>query len=220
MKAALSVMFTAAVLGLPLRAAEAPPGVPAGVVEVALQNDNSRGLRWFEPAGIFVQPGQKVRWVSHNYHHSVTAYHPQSGRELRIPETAKPFDETLGDGKRDYQESFEWTFEVPGTYDYYCRFHEAQGEVGRIVVGAPGGPAGRPPGYAGAPAQPMGYAGLSSSLLLPRVQRAFAHLDAKNIVERRAVSLPAELVQSGVAFHPHNARPVAVQPPPGPTPAK
>lgn len=217
MKAARAVTIIFAVAAVPLRAAEPPPpasaapNVPAGVVEITLQNDNSRGLRWFEPAGVFVHPGQKVRWVSRNYHHSVTAYHPQSGRELRIPEGAKPFDETLGDGMRDYQESFEWTFDVPGTYDYYCRFHEAQGEIGRIVVGAPGGPATKPPGYAGAPEQLPGFVGLSSALLLPRVQRAFMHLDARNIAEHRKVSLPAELTQNGVAFHPRNARPVTVQ---------
>jgi len=36
---------------------------------------------------------------------------------------------------------FEYTFEKPGTYDYYCIPHKSVGMVGRIVVGSPGGPA-------------------------------------------------------------------------------
>jgi hypothetical protein len=33
------------------------------------------------------------------------------------------------------------TFDVEGTYDYYCIPHKSFGMVGRIVVGSPGGPA-------------------------------------------------------------------------------
>jgi hypothetical protein len=36
---------------------------------------------------------------------------------------------------------FEHTFDVPGTYDYYCIPHRLMGMVGRIVVGEPAGPA-------------------------------------------------------------------------------
>ncbi|MFC7080300.1 plastocyanin/azurin family copper-binding protein [Halorussus caseinilyticus] len=37
--------------------------------------------------------------------------------------------------------TFSYTFEVSGTYDYFCIPHKALGMVGRVVCGEPGGPA-------------------------------------------------------------------------------
>lgn len=63
--------------------------------------------------------------------HTTTAY------EDRIPEEATPWDS----GLLTAGETYEVTFEIEGTYDYYCSPHRGQGQVGRIVVGEPGGPA-------------------------------------------------------------------------------
>jgi plastocyanin/uncharacterized membrane protein len=84
---------------------------------------------YFDPVGLHVEPGTTVRFEIAAGSHSVTAY------EDRIP-TAEPFDsDTMSEG------AFEYTFDTPGTYDYYCKPHKAMGMVGRIVVGEPGGPA-------------------------------------------------------------------------------
>lgn len=90
----------------------------------------------FDPIGLLVQPGDTVEFVNVSGSHSSTAYHPDNaGHELRIPEGADLWDSgILSSG------SFEVTFEVPGTYDYYCIPHEQLGMVGRIVCGEPGGP--------------------------------------------------------------------------------
>ena len=90
----------------------------------------SMGNNYFDPIGLRIEPGTTVRFVIDTGSHSTTAY------EERIPTEAIPFDSgVMSEG------SFEHTFDVPGTYDYYCIPHESMGMVGRIVVGEPGGPA-------------------------------------------------------------------------------
>jgi plastocyanin/uncharacterized membrane protein len=88
------------------------------------------GNNYFDPIGLHVEPGTTVRFELAAGAHSATAY------ENRIPSDASAFDSgTISSG------SFEYTFETPGTYDYYCIPHKSVGMVGRIVVGSPGGPA-------------------------------------------------------------------------------
>jgi plastocyanin/uncharacterized membrane protein len=85
---------------------------------------------YFDPIGLYVEPGTTVRFELAAGSHSATAY-PD-----RIPDGATPFDSgTISAG------SDEHTFETPGTYDYYCIPHKPLGMVGRVVVGTPGGPA-------------------------------------------------------------------------------
>jgi len=88
------------------------------------------GNNYFDPIGLYVEPGTTVRFEIAAGAHSATAY------ENRIPSDASAFDsEVISSGE------FEYTFEEPGTYDYYCIPHKSVGMVGRIVVGSPGGPA-------------------------------------------------------------------------------
>lgn len=87
------------------------------------------GNTYFDPIGLYVEPETTIRFEISEGRHSATAY------EDRVPAEATPFDSgILSDG------AFEYTFEVAGTYDYYCSPHQST-QVGRIVVGQPGGPA-------------------------------------------------------------------------------
>ena len=130
---------------------------PDAEVRIVLSYD--RGLWYYDPVGIFIQPGETVQWTALRWTPTVTAFHPDIGnRELRIPEGAEPFDS----GMLATLQTFRWTFKVAGTYDYYSKYHEGAGLLGRIVVGTPGGPAEQPPRYGGsegrAPSMPRGYA--------------------------------------------------------------
>lgn len=90
----------------------------------------SMGNNYFDPVGLAVEPGTTVRFEIDDGSHSATAY------EKRIPSGTSPFDSgTISQG------GFEYTFDTPGTYDYYCIPHKSMGMTGRIVVGEPGGPA-------------------------------------------------------------------------------
>lgn len=110
-------------------------------IDVVMQGTADGSRVWFEPVGLYLQPGQTVRWINRDpgNSHTVTTYHPSIfERPQRIPDGATPWDS-------DYLlpgDSFLVTFTVEGVYDYYCVPHEHAGMVGRIVVGAP--PAGEP----------------------------------------------------------------------------
>ena len=89
------------------------------VVEVRINNVYIRGQWFFDPAGLYIQKGQTVRWLGTKWGATVTAFHPANyNHELRIPENAKPFDSGLIGEDSDRYNKFEWTFEVEGTYDY------------------------------------------------------------------------------------------------------
>lgn len=93
---------------------------------------------YFDPVGLFVEPGATVEWTLESGSHSATSYSSgNTGAETtRIPQGASGFDSgTISSG------SFTHTFETAGTYDYYCIPHKTLGMVARIVVGEPGGPA-------------------------------------------------------------------------------
>ena len=130
----------AALLGAQLRSAAA--------LEVIEMRSDALGSRvWFDPIGLYVEPGATVRWIVRENVHATTAYHPRNDHHpLRIPASAVPWDSGFLVHPGDH---FDVTLTVPGVYDYYCMPHEAAGMVGRIIVGAPGdGPGTRPFAYA------------------------------------------------------------------------
>lgn len=70
---------------------------------------------YFEPKTINVAPGTTVRWENKGEHgHTVTS-------------DSRQFDSELAVGQ-----AYSRTFDRPGTYYYYCRFHK--GMQGTIVV--------------------------------------------------------------------------------------
>lgn len=112
------------------------------VAEILTRSDRDGGRVWFDPVGLWIEPGTTVRWVNEANVHTATAYHPANDTHaLRIPENAEPWDSGYLVNPGD---NFEIVLTEPGVYDYYCAPHEAAGMVGRLIVGAPTGPGGRP----------------------------------------------------------------------------
>ncbi len=110
--------------------------------EVAMITDGSDYL--FDPIGLYVEPGEEITWVNDSGSHSSTAYVEgnSSASVTRIPEEAEGWDSgTLSEEGA----TFSHTFEVEGTYDYFCIPHKTLGMVARIVVGEPSGLEGDPP---------------------------------------------------------------------------
>jgi plastocyanin len=106
-----------------------------------MKSDLTGGVVGFDPVGLFLRPGQTVRWICDANVHTTTAYSPQNdNHSLRIPENAKPWaSDFLLPGQ-----TFEVTFTVAGVYDYFCAPHEMAGMVGRLVVGRATGPGSLP----------------------------------------------------------------------------
>jgi plastocyanin len=117
----------------------------AGVVKILMRSDQRGGNVWFDPIGIYIDPGQTVRWIATENVHTTTAYHPRNGNHsLRIPEKAAPWNSWYLVNPGDH---FEVTLKTEGVYDYYCMPHEQAGMVGRIIVGRPIGPGALPFDY-------------------------------------------------------------------------
>jgi plastocyanin len=71
-----------------------------------------------------VEAGETVRWKNNSVIvHTVTADPGEAtmDKSTRLPEGAAPFHS----GTLDPDETFEYTFEVPGRYRYFCVPHEA-----------------------------------------------------------------------------------------------
>ncbi|MEX2500057.1 MAG: plastocyanin/azurin family copper-binding protein [Wenzhouxiangellaceae bacterium] len=131
--------------GLAAFSAFVPGLVESDVIKIDLASDMSGARVGFEPTGVFVVPGQSVRWINRANVHTVTAYHPDNARHsLRIPKQAKPWDSGY---LVEPGAVFELRLEVPGVYDYYCAPHEEAGMAGRIVVGEISGPGSLPFDY-------------------------------------------------------------------------
>ena len=150
----------------------------ARVAEIHIKSDVEGSDVWFDPVGVWVEPGQTVRWIVDANVHTTTAYHPKNdGHSLRIPEGATPWDSgfLVNPGDR-----YDVTLTVPGVYDYFCQPHEAAGMVGRIVVGKPGGPGAMAFDYF------RGRPGTENwKAVPPAAQKAFPSVDA--IMRRRIV---------------------------------
>lgn len=98
------------------------------------------GDYYFDPIGLYVESGDTVTFEIGSGSHSSTAYKKGNGLAsvTRIPDGAAAWDSGI---LSQQGATFEHTFEVTGTYDYFCTPHKSLGMVGRIVVGEPGGPA-------------------------------------------------------------------------------
>lgn len=85
----------------------------------------------FSPQIVEVESGTTVRWEQRAASHTVTFYHEDNGRQHRVPDGVEPLDVDVNPG----DEFQEFTVEVPGVYDYFCRPHEVDDQhIGSIVV--------------------------------------------------------------------------------------
>ncbi len=84
--------------------------------------DDRSKMMVYRPAVIQIEPGDTVRFVSEDPGHNAVSH------EDMMPEGAESFQTPLS-------QDAEVTFEVPGTYGYYCQPHRAVGMWGLVLVG-------------------------------------------------------------------------------------
>lgn len=90
-------------------------------------------LMTFEADTVRIEVGETVRWENTSMlAHSVTADPSESTVEgsAKLPEGA----ETFNSGMMDPEETFSHTFDVPGTYKYFCMPHEGANMFGWVIV--------------------------------------------------------------------------------------
>jgi plastocyanin len=96
--------------------------------------------RAFDPVDITVAVGETVTWtIDSDDAHTVTAY------DGSVPGSADYFAsgnfasedaarEDLAEGLLKRGDTFEFTFDEPGTYEYFCIPHEDDGMKGTVTV--------------------------------------------------------------------------------------
>lgn len=94
----------------------------AAEVEVKMLNKGAAGMMVFEPALIWVKPGDSVKFVPTDKSHNVESI------ETMLPEGAIPFVGKLN-------EELTVTFDKPGVYGFKCKPHYGMGMVGIVAVG-------------------------------------------------------------------------------------
>jgi len=102
---------------------ESPPAVVVGMTN----------QMEYTPDTVRVQVGETVRWENSSaVMHTVTADPEEAFKDesVKLPEGASTFNS----GNMSPDQTFEHTFEVAGTYRYFCIPHEAVGMVGTVIV--------------------------------------------------------------------------------------
>ncbi len=87
----------------------------------------------FDPATLTVAKGTTVTWRNASASvHTITFNPAQAANkaDATLPDGVQPFDS----GDLNPGQTFQHTFDTPGTYKYYCAPHEMVGMVGTIVV--------------------------------------------------------------------------------------
>ncbi|MCA6112797.1 cupredoxin domain-containing protein [Bradyrhizobium cenepequi] len=87
----------------------------------------------FAPATVNIRVGDTVKWTNPSFiTHSVT-FDPAQAADVgnaALPPGVAPFDS----GAMEEGTTFSHMFTQNGTYKYFCKFHEAMGMVGTVVV--------------------------------------------------------------------------------------
>src|SRR5579883_3651310 len=87
----------------------------------------------FVPASVTIKAGDTVKWTNpYNITHTVT-FDPaqaQTASDVSLPAGVQPF----GSGDIEEEGTFSYTFTEKGTYKYVCKYHEAMGMVGTVIV--------------------------------------------------------------------------------------
>lgn len=87
----------------------------------------------YTPDTVRVEVGETVRWENSSaVMHTVTADPEEAFKDesVTLPDGASTFNS----GNMDPGQTFEHTFETPGTYRYFCIPHEAVGMRGTVIV--------------------------------------------------------------------------------------
>lgn len=125
--AALLAMLGVSGCGLGGPAHAPPPPNAAAVVDM--------GFESFSPPTITIRPGNTVEWRNTSLITHTVTDDPKLAQ--------KPADSTLPAGAGAFNSGdipagqiYTRTFEIPGTYHYFCMHHEGDGMLGTVIVGS------------------------------------------------------------------------------------
>lgn len=105
-------------------------GTSQGILHIVKMVSTQDNRHFFEPAELTIKAGDTVRWVN-ECEEDVPCVHSAQAYPDKIPAGAEVFDSTLLTGQGLI---YEYTFTVPGEYEYFCLPHEALEMKGKIIV--------------------------------------------------------------------------------------
>lgn len=108
----------------------APQQSSQGQVHIVKMVTTQDGKNFFDPAELTIKVGDTVRWVN-ECEEGVACVHSAQAYPDKIPAGAEAFDSGL---LTEQGQAFEYTFTVPGEYEYFCLPHEALDMKGKIIV--------------------------------------------------------------------------------------
>ncbi len=116
-----------AVLGIGIAV---PALAQAKTVDVTMKN-NPKAL--FVPATVNVKVGDTVTWTNPGVITHTVTFDPvqaSTAADVALPAGVAPFDS----GNMEEDATFSHVFAAKGTYKYVCKYHEAMGMVGTVIV--------------------------------------------------------------------------------------
>ncbi|HUE63472.1 MAG TPA: plastocyanin/azurin family copper-binding protein [Rhizomicrobium sp.] len=87
----------------------------------------------FAPDVINISVGDTVHWTNPAFVTHTVTFDPaqaQTAGDVALPGGVAPF----GSGDIDEDQSYSHTFTAKGTYKYVCKYHEAMGMLGTVIV--------------------------------------------------------------------------------------
>jgi plastocyanin len=87
----------------------------------------------FDPETVSVNVGDTVKWTNSGFIDHTVTFDPgaaQKADSAALPAGVAPF----GSESMEQDATYSHTFTTKGTYKYFCKFHEAMGMVGSVIV--------------------------------------------------------------------------------------
>jgi plastocyanin len=87
----------------------------------------------FVPDVVNISVGDTVRWTNPAFVTHTVTFDPaqaQTAGDVALPGGVAPF----GSGDIEEDQSYSHTFTAKGTYKYVCKYHEAMGMAGTVIV--------------------------------------------------------------------------------------
>jgi len=143
---------------------------------------------YFEPTGLYIEPGDVVKFNAATPHHNVMSYHPAYAFSPRVPKGVPPLASPI----LATDAYWLYRFDTEGVYDLNCSPHQFMGMAMRIVVGSATGPGAEPLPELGTKAATV--SDLESGGKEPRLPSGTAYtvlqdsaLDPKHIINKKSV---------------------------------
>lgn len=95
---------------------------PAAADTATVKMGTDSGMLAFEPSTVTIKAGDTVKWVNNKL--------PPHNIVFEGDAANKSHDQLMFSPG----ESYEVTFDTPGTYSYYCAPHRGAGMAGKVVV--------------------------------------------------------------------------------------